>query len=191
MDEKSTAMYLAGHGSKTRPRLIELQYQRIQRYRRALLRQKATTQRTPIIYIDLRLPKFGMGSVDLEDVPAFKQLFEKVKNREFEVVYLDLDETNPALTTDYESSFVRQLLEASGATVLNAFTDDQGVFLRELKERCSELLGAPLPHLSMGMSGDFEVALEEGATIVRIGTALFGPRKSAVATLAFEPSVQR
>jgi hypothetical protein len=34
--------------------------------------------------------------------------------------------------------------------------------LRELKEKCSELLGAPLPHLSMGMSGDFEVAVEEG-----------------------------
>jgi len=48
--------------------------------------------------------------------------------------------------------------------------------LRELKEQCEEKLGAPLPHLSMGMSGDFEVAVEEGATIVRIGTALFGPR---------------
>src|ERR1051325_672982 len=48
--------------------------------------------------------------------------------------------------------------------------------LRELKEHCEKILGAPLPHLSMGMSGDFEVAIEEGATIVRIGTALFGPR---------------
>jgi pyridoxal phosphate enzyme (YggS family) len=48
--------------------------------------------------------------------------------------------------------------------------------LRELKIRCEELLGAPLPHLSMGMSGDFEVAIEEGATMVRVGTALFGER---------------
>ena len=48
--------------------------------------------------------------------------------------------------------------------------------LRELKRRCEEILGAPLPHLSMGMSGDFEVAIEEGATMVRIGTSLFGPR---------------
>jgi len=47
---------------------------------------------------------------------------------------------------------------------------------RELKQRCEELLGAPLPQLSMGMSGDFEVAVEEGATLVRIGTALFGER---------------
>jgi pyridoxal phosphate enzyme (YggS family) len=48
--------------------------------------------------------------------------------------------------------------------------------LRELRERLRETLGAPLPELSMGMSGDAEAALAEGATLVRIGTALFGPR---------------
>lgn len=48
--------------------------------------------------------------------------------------------------------------------------------LRELKIECEKILGAPLPHLSMGMSGDFEVAIEEGATMVRVGSALFGPR---------------
>lgn len=52
--------------------------------------------------------------------------------------------------------------------------------LRELKLQCEQILGAPLPHLSMGMSGDFEVAIEEGATLVRIGTALFGERLSSV-----------
>jgi len=36
--------------------------------------------------------------------------------------------------------------------------------------------GFPLPELSMGMSHDFDVAIEEGATIVRVGTAIFGPR---------------
>ncbi len=51
--------------------------------------------------------------------------------------------------------------------------------LRELKAQCEQILGAPLPHLSMGMSGDFEVAIEEGATMVRIGTALFGRRPPA------------
>ena len=50
--------------------------------------------------------------------------------------------------------------------------------LRELKIESEKILGFPLPHLSMGMSGDFEVAIEEGATIVRIGTALFGERLS-------------
>ncbi len=48
--------------------------------------------------------------------------------------------------------------------------------LRELKGSCEQILGASLPHLSMGMSGDFEIAIEEGATMVRIGTALFGER---------------
>ena len=51
--------------------------------------------------------------------------------------------------------------------------------LRELKRECEQIISAPLPHLSMGMSGDFEVAIEEGATMVRIGTALFGPRAKA------------
>ena len=51
--------------------------------------------------------------------------------------------------------------------------------LRELKVQAETALGAPLPQLSMGMSGDFEVAIEEGATIVRIGTALFGERTSS------------
>ena len=50
--------------------------------------------------------------------------------------------------------------------------------LRALKDQCERLLGAPLPHLSLGMTGDFEVAIEEGATMVRIGTALFGPRQN-------------
>jgi pyridoxal phosphate enzyme (YggS family) len=52
--------------------------------------------------------------------------------------------------------------------------------LRELHAQAGTMLGAPLPQLSMGMSGDFEVAIEEGATIVRIGTALFGERVSTL-----------
>jgi pyridoxal phosphate enzyme (YggS family) len=50
--------------------------------------------------------------------------------------------------------------------------------LRELRERVAQRLGRPLPELSMGMSGDFEVAVEEGATMVRVGTALFGARST-------------
>jgi PLP dependent protein len=48
--------------------------------------------------------------------------------------------------------------------------------LRELRDQLASQLGLPLPVLSMGMSHDFEVAIEEGATEVRVGTALFGPR---------------
>ncbi len=50
--------------------------------------------------------------------------------------------------------------------------------LRELRDRLQERIGMDLPYLSMGMSLDFEVAIEEGANMVRIGTALFGPRPS-------------
>lgn len=50
--------------------------------------------------------------------------------------------------------------------------------LAGLRRDCEDRLGAPLPELSMGMSGDFEVAIEEGATLIRVGTALFGARRS-------------
>jgi len=50
------------------------------------------------------------------------------------------------------------------------------IALRELKERMAKE-GIPMKELSMGMSNDFEIAIEEGATYVRVGTAIFGPRK--------------
>jgi pyridoxal phosphate enzyme (YggS family) len=50
--------------------------------------------------------------------------------------------------------------------------------LRELRDRVATA-ARPLPVLSMGMSGDFEIAIEEGATLVRIGTAIFGSRPAA------------
>ena len=48
--------------------------------------------------------------------------------------------------------------------------------LRKLRDRLQDAVGFPLPELSMGMSADYELAIEEGATMVRIGTALFGER---------------
>jgi uncharacterized pyridoxal phosphate-containing UPF0001 family protein len=50
--------------------------------------------------------------------------------------------------------------------------------LRALRDEGERALGLRLPELSMGMSGDFEVAVEEGATMVRVGSALFGERSS-------------
>jgi len=59
-------------------------------------------------------------------------------------------------------------------------SEDARMWFRALRELRDELLstgiGVDLPELSMGMSGDFEEAVEEGATIIRVGTALFGPR---------------
>jgi pyridoxal phosphate enzyme (YggS family) len=59
--------------------------------------------------------------------------------------------------------------------------EDARVWFRQLREQRDQLLagGVAAPHLqdlSMGMSHDFEVAIEEGATIIRIGTAIFGTR---------------
>lgn len=48
--------------------------------------------------------------------------------------------------------------------------------LAALREDLIPRLGIPLPHLSMGMSADLEPAIANGATIVRLGTAIFGPR---------------
>jgi PLP dependent protein len=49
---------------------------------------------------------------------------------------------------------------------------------RRLRDEVAKRLGVELPHLSMGMSDDFSLAVEEGATLVRLGRALFGPRGS-------------
>ncbi len=51
--------------------------------------------------------------------------------------------------------------------------------LRQLRDKLATEQHIPLTHLSMGMSGDFEVAIEEGATLIRIGTAIFGARSYA------------
>jgi uncharacterized pyridoxal phosphate-containing UPF0001 family protein len=48
--------------------------------------------------------------------------------------------------------------------------------LRQLRDRLRASTGLALPQLSMGMSHDFEVAIEEGSTCVRVGTAIFGAR---------------
>jgi PLP dependent protein len=51
------------------------------------------------------------------------------------------------------------------------------VQLRQLRDRLEKEFRFPLPQLSMGMSGDYRVAVEEGATLVRVGTAIFGERR--------------
>jgi hypothetical protein len=50
------------------------------------------------------------------------------------------------------------------------------IALRELRDDFAAQFKIALPHLSMGMTGDFVVAVEEGATLVRVGTAIFGQR---------------
>jgi len=93
-----------------------------------------------------------------------------------------------ALLRDISALNALRRIEVQGLMTVPPWTPDpekvRPVFrmMRELKGRCEEALGASLPHLSMGMSGDFDVAIEEGSTIVRIGTALFGARKTRPAS---------
>lgn len=61
--------------------------------------------------------------------------------------------------------------EATAAHAARTFTR-----LRELRDELAESSGAPLPELSMGMTGDLEIAVAAGSTLVRVGTALFGAR---------------
>jgi pyridoxal phosphate enzyme (YggS family) len=76
-------------------------------------------------------------------------------------------------------------LELRGLMTVPPFSDDPETArphfraLRELRDRLADRFGRPFPELSMGMTHDFEVAVEEGSTEVRIGTALFGPREAA------------
>jgi pyridoxal phosphate enzyme (YggS family) len=77
-----------------------------------------------------------------------------------------------------------ETLELRGLMTLPPYFEDPEQvrpFFRRLGEvaKTAESVGSPnvhLPELSMGMSHDFEVAIEEGATIIRVGTALFGER---------------
>jgi PLP dependent protein len=55
--------------------------------------------------------------------------------------------------------------------------------LRRLRDKLEEQVNIKLPELSMGMTADFAVAIEEGATLVRIGTAIFGERRRSKAKL--------
>lgn len=52
--------------------------------------------------------------------------------------------------------------------------------LREFQDELRSRTGLSLPEMSMGMSGDYEIAIEEGSTIVRVGSAIFGPRDYSI-----------
>ena len=73
-------------------------------------------------------------------------------------------------------------IRVEGLMGIGPFTTDEDASrasfarLRALRDRLQDTAGFPLPELSMGMSADYELAIDEGATMVRIGTALFGER---------------
>lgn len=100
-------------------------------------------------------------------------------------VNLDGEATKDGVAPEDLPAFLAALrdhasLQVCGLMAIPAPADPEHVrgrfrALRELRDRQDD--AAQLTELSMGMSGDFDVAIEEGATLVRVGTAIFGPRE--------------
>jgi PLP dependent protein len=86
------------------------------------------------------------------------------------------------LRRDFEAILELPRLRILGLMIIPPFTpeaeDSRPAFaaLRAFRDELTRDFGIPLPGLSMGMSHDFAVAIEEGATIVRVGSAIFGSR---------------
>jgi PLP dependent protein len=87
--------------------------------------------------------------------------------------------TPEALPAAAELGLSRGGVRIEGLMTMAAYHDDAELCrptfaeLRVLRDELRIRTGLPLPHLSMGMSQDFEVAVEEGSTFVRVGTTLF------------------
>ncbi len=77
-----------------------------------------------------------------------------------------------------------QNINCLGLMTVGPLTDDRNkirqsfILLRTLKDQLNQKIGISLKELSMGMSADFDIAIQEGATMLRIGTAIFGQRVS-------------
>ena len=86
------------------------------------------------------------------------------------------------LKEEMESLLQLGRLEIEGLMTIPPFASDAEesrpyfVQLRELRDELEQQFALKLPQLSMGMSNDYDVAIEEGATVVRVGTAIFGER---------------
>ena len=87
-----------------------------------------------------------------------------------------------ALRRDLEAALSLGRLTIEGLMTLPPFAPEAEasrqyfVALRKLRDQLEAEFDVRLPQLSMGMSGDFPIAIEEGATLVRVGTAIFGER---------------
>lgn len=104
--------------------------------------------------------KYGFGGTDwYKDTQVKDQLWQEIKS------IIELPNLN-----------------VNGLMTMAPFVDDMDIIrpvfrdLARLRDELSEAFGLPMPELSMGMTNDYEVAIEEGATIVRVGRAIFGER---------------
>ena len=117
-----------------------------------------------------------------EDIPVQRVLLQVNIGNEPQKAGVD-EHDLPALA---EAVLALPRLEVRGLMCLPPFFDDGEAArpyfarLRELRDDLEARLGIKLPELSMGMSGDYNVAIEEGANMVRVGTAIFGHRNYTI-----------
>ena len=134
-------------------------------------------------------------AIDSVDDLALAQRLDRARNETLAVrklrVLLEVQIANEAAKSGAQRDDVLALaekvmefthLELAGLMCIPPFLEDAEEVrpyfrqLRELRDRVAQQTRHPLPVLSMGMSHDFSVAIEEGATEVRVGTAIFGER---------------
>jgi len=126
----------------------------------------------------------------VDSISTVKEIDKRAKNiNKIQNILVEVnisgEETKYGIDPDLLSDFIKEItayknIRIVGLMTLAPFTSDMYVCrrifktLRELKNITSKKFpGISLSHLSMGMSNDFEVALEEGSTMVRIGSAIF------------------
>ncbi len=123
------------------------------------------------------------------DSPELLERLDAVSAEEDRVpsVLLQVNVTGEASKAGMAPEALAEIREPANAKLVGVMTiapmgatdqEARAVFgkLRELRDRLQDRVGVALPELSMGMSADAEAAAAEGATLIRIGTALFGPR---------------
>ncbi len=139
--------------------------------------------------------KYLIGSVELihslDSVSVAEEIDKKAKSLGIKAavlieVHTGGEDTKGGVETKALESFLEEVssldsLEVKGLMTMPPYFNDPEQarpYFRELRELRDRLKDEHpgLVELSMGMSGDFEVAIEEGATIVRVGTSIFGPR---------------
>ena len=90
---------------------------------------------------------------------------------------------HPNLDDDFYSVFELDSLKVDGLMTMGPLSQKEDetrnafALLRKIKTKINDQLPAePIKELSMGMSGDFQIGIEEGSTMIRLGTAIFGKR---------------
>ncbi|WP_391120847.1 YggS family pyridoxal phosphate-dependent enzyme [Psychrobacillus sp. L3] len=168
------------------------------------LKQKLDAIKDPIKWhyigtLQTRKVKSVINDVDFLHSLDRLSLAEEIEKRATSVkdcfvqVNVAEEQSKHGLALEDAESFVKELEKYSlirviGLMTMAPNTEDESVIrtvfrnLKQLQEKISklQLLHAPCTELSMGMSGDYEIALEEGATFVRIGTALVGKEREEV-----------